>query len=96
MPPTNSIKKDKKLWKSIKDKWIRSSKGGRRGQTSARKMQLATKEYQRRGGRYLSGVKRKDTSLYNWSQPRKSSKKSSKKTRPMRSRKPRKSMKQSK
>lgn len=74
MPRSSSVKRNKKLWSSIKNKWVKSAKGGAKGKTSARKMQLATKEYQKRGGKYGSAVKRKSTSLYNWSQPKRSRK----------------------
>lgn len=33
-------------WERIKDKWLRSDKGGISGKWSARKAQLATREYQ--------------------------------------------------
>lgn len=59
-----AIKTNKKLWESIKRKYIRGNKGGVAGKNSARKMQLAVKEYKSRGGRY-SGSK-KQTSLYKW------------------------------
>lgn len=59
-----AIKTNKKLWESIKRKYIRRSKGGVPGKNSARKMQLAVKEYKSRGGKYSGS--RKTTSLYKW------------------------------
>ena len=52
-----AIKTNPKLWESIKLKWIRSDKAGVSGKNSARKMQLAAKEYKSRGGTY-SGSKK--------------------------------------
>jgi len=40
--------------KAIVKKWIAGSKGGPAGKISARKMQLAAKEYKARGGGYTS------------------------------------------
>ena len=45
------------LWKTIKNKFQRSSLGGLSGQWSARKAQLAVKEYKEKGGKYI-GKKR--------------------------------------
>lgn len=60
-----AIKSNPKLWETIKNKWIRGSKAGSPGQVSARKMQLAVKEYKAKGGRYVGGSKTK-TSLSKW------------------------------
>ena len=62
-----SAKRDKpELWERIKDKWMRSDKGGKSGFWSARKSQFATKEYQQQGGGYI-GPKKKDNKLSIWS-----------------------------
>lgn len=62
-----AIKTNPKLWESIKNKWIRSSKAGAPGKISARKMQLAVQEYKRRGGKYKnSKSNRRSTSLHKW------------------------------
>jgi len=42
------------LRKAIVKKWIAGNKGGSAGQNSARKMQLAAKEYKARGGGYTA------------------------------------------
>jgi hypothetical protein len=56
---------DPGLWETVKRSVTRGSKGGRAGQWSARKAQLAVQEYKRRGGGYEGG-KRKDNSLSQW------------------------------
>ena len=56
---------DPKLWDEVKAEVTQGGKGGRKGQWSARKAQLATQEYQRRGGGY-EGEKRSDNSLQQW------------------------------
>ena len=61
-----AIKSNPKLWESVKKKWIRGSKGGPAGKISARKMQLAVKEYKSRGGKYKSSKPKTRTSLYKW------------------------------
>jgi hypothetical protein len=60
-----AVPKNPRLWKEIKEKWHRGSKGGKAGQWNARKAQLAVQEYKRRGGTY-SGPKRRDSSLAIW------------------------------
>ncbi len=62
---TISIKSNPKLWESIKKKVKRSSKGGPSGKWSARKAQLAVKEYKSRGGKY-KGKKSRTNSLRKW------------------------------
>jgi hypothetical protein len=52
------------LWKTIKNKVQRSSKGGLPGQWSARKAQLAVKEYKEKGGKYIG--KKGNNSLHKW------------------------------
>ena len=58
-------KTDSDLWETVKGEIIRGSKGGRRGQWSARKAQMAVQEYKRRGGGYV-GDKSDDNSLEEW------------------------------
>ena len=43
-------KSDPALWESVKSEVTAGDKGGQPGQWSARKAQLATAEYKRRGG----------------------------------------------
>lgn len=54
-----------KLWEKVKEKVTKGSKGGKPGQWSARKAQMATAEYEREGGGF-KGEKRKDNSLKQW------------------------------
>jgi hypothetical protein len=56
---------DPRLWKLIVEKIKKGSKGGKRNQWSARKAQLAVKEYKKKGGGYV-GKKSKSNSLVNW------------------------------
>jgi hypothetical protein len=56
---------DPDLWETVKRSITSSDKGGRKGQWSARKAQLAVQEYKRRGGGYV-GAKRDDNSLRQW------------------------------
>lgn len=58
-------KTDPKLWETVKEEVTRSPKGGRPGQWSARKAQLATQEYKAEGGRY-KGRKSADNHLAEW------------------------------
>lgn len=58
-------KTDPKLWERVKTKVTKSSKGGKPGQWSARKAQLATSAYQKQGGDYEGG-KSKDNQLKQW------------------------------
>ncbi len=58
-------KSDPKLWEKVKAKVTKGSRGGRPGQWSARKAQLATHEYQEAGGGYV-GEKADDNSLQQW------------------------------
>ena len=53
------------LWERIKNKWLKSDKGGEPNKWNARKAQLSTKEYQDKGGGYI-GPKKKDNSLSKW------------------------------
>jgi hypothetical protein len=72
-------KTNMKLWKRIVASVKASSKGGRPGQWSARKAQIATKRYKAAGGGY-SGKKSSKNKLSKWSKQKwrtKSGKKSS-------------------
>ena len=46
-------KSDPKLWEQVKAEITSGDKGGKPGQWSARKAQMASHEYQKRGGGYL-------------------------------------------
>lgn len=56
---------DPELWEKVKRSVTAGDKGGRKGQWSARKAQLAVQEYKRRGGGY-AGAKQDDNSLGQW------------------------------
>ena len=58
-------KTDPKLWDKTKEKVTKSDKGGKAGQWSARKAQLATQEYKKAGGGY-AGKKTDDNHLKQW------------------------------
>ncbi|MEH3144221.1 MAG: hypothetical protein PGN34_02470 [Methylobacterium frigidaeris] len=58
-------KTDPKLWDKVKKKVTQSSKGGKPGQWSARKAQLATHDYKEAGGGY-EGKKSDDNHLTQW------------------------------
>ena len=61
------IRTNPKLWESVKKKVTRGSKGGKPGQWSARKAQLAVAEYKKRGGGYgKNSAKPRNTSLGKW------------------------------
>ena len=60
-------KTDPKLWDKIKGEVTAGDKGGRPGQWSARKAQLASTEYQKAGGGY-KGAKAPDNSLEEWTE----------------------------
>lgn len=63
-------KTDPELWQQVKDEVTESDKGGRPGQWSARKAQLAVQEYKRRGGGYdeESGPDKEETHLQEWTE----------------------------
>ena len=64
---TKSAKKtNDKMWKSIVSSVKSGSAGGRPGQWSARKAQIATKRYKKKGGGY-KGAKSSSNSLSKWS-----------------------------
>jgi hypothetical protein len=58
---------DPKLWEKVKAKVTKGSKGGKAGDWSARKAQLAVHEYKEAGGGY-KGEKSDDNSLHQWSE----------------------------
>jgi hypothetical protein len=58
-------KSDPKLWDKVKTEVTQDDKGGKPGQWSARKAQMAVQEYKKRGGGYDGGDK-EDTSLRTW------------------------------
>ncbi|MGD2170184.1 MAG: hypothetical protein PVI40_08105 [Chlamydiota bacterium] len=60
-----AVKSDAKLWQQIKNKVQASNKGGKPGQWSARKAQLAAKLYKEAGGKY-KGKKSASLSLNKW------------------------------
>ena len=55
------------LWETVKAELKESSKGGKAGEWSARKAQLAVQEYKKRGGGYR-GRKAQDNSLQQWTE----------------------------
>ena len=59
-------KTNEKMWKSIVASVKAGSAGGRPGQWSARKAQIATKRYKKRGGGY-KGAKSYSNRLSKWS-----------------------------
>jgi hypothetical protein len=59
------IRTNPELWTRVKAEVMRSSKGGRPGQWSARKAQLSVKLYKDRGGKY-HGAKDPKNSLHQW------------------------------
>lgn len=58
-------KSDPALWERVKAKVTRGSKGGKPGQWSARKAQMAVQEYKKAGGGY-EGRKDPDNHLQQW------------------------------
>lgn len=62
---SSAKKSNPKLWERIKKRVQAGSKGGRKGEWSARKAQIATRLYKEAGGKYV-GPKKKDNSLTKW------------------------------
>ena len=58
-------KTNPKLWETVKAKVTRGAKGGKPGQWSARKAQMAVAEYKEQGGGY-EGRKSKSNHLQQW------------------------------
>ncbi len=61
-----AIKSNPSLWEKVKRSVTKGTKGGPSGKWSARKAQLAVKEYKRLGGSY-KGKKQQANSLSKWS-----------------------------
>jgi len=62
---TRATRANPRLWERIKDEVTASDKGGRPGQWSARKAQIAVAKYKKAGGKYV-GPKSRDNSLTKW------------------------------
>lgn len=60
-------KTDPALWEKVKAEVTAAAKGGKKGQWSARKAQLAVAEYRKRGGDYV-GARDADNSLHQWTE----------------------------
>ena len=60
-------KTDPALWETVKDEVTRDAKGGKAGEWSARKAQMAVAEYKKRGGGY-KGKRDPHNSLHEWSE----------------------------
>ncbi len=58
-------KTDPKLWEKVKTKVTKGDHGGKPGQWSARKAQMASSEYKKEGGGY-KGAKSDDNHLQQW------------------------------
>ncbi|WP_237477758.1 hypothetical protein [Lichenibacterium dinghuense] len=58
-------KTDPKLWEKVKEEVTEGDKGGKPGQWSARKAQMAVQEYKHEGGGY-EGKKSEDNHLVQW------------------------------
>ncbi|WP_201837679.1 hypothetical protein [Microvirga zambiensis] len=58
-------KTNPRLWETVKAKITRGAKGGKPGEWSARKAQMAVAEYKEKGGGY-EGRKSKDNHLQQW------------------------------
>jgi hypothetical protein len=58
---------DPELWEKVKEEITKGGKGGRKGEWSARKAQLAVAAYKKRGGGYQGGQS-KDNSLRQWTE----------------------------
>jgi hypothetical protein len=62
---SSAKKTDPKLWEEVKKEVTESDKGGKPGQWSARKAQMAVQEYKHEGGGY-EGEKTEDNHLVQW------------------------------
>ena len=60
-------KTDPKLWEKVKAEVTAGDKGGKPGQWSARKAQMAVREYEKRGGGYI-GPRDPHNSLHEWTE----------------------------
>lgn len=64
---SSAKKTDPELWEAVKKEITESDKGGEPGQWSARKAQMAVKEYKKRGGGYEDdGPDQAETDLHEW------------------------------
>lgn len=67
--PQSAERSDPNLWDEVKAEVTAGARGGKPGQWSARKAQLAVAEYKRRGGEYEeSGLAQDETDLHQWTQ----------------------------
>ena len=62
---TTAEKTDPELWEKVKEEVTEGDKGGKPGQWSARKAQMAVQEYKHEGGGY-KGEKSEDNHLVQW------------------------------
>jgi len=60
-------KTDPELWEKVKNEITAGAKGGKKGQWSARKAQMAAQEYKKRGGGYV-GEQDDHNSLHEWTE----------------------------
>jgi len=67
-PREAAQREDPELWDRVKRRVKAGSKGGRRKQWSARKAQLAVREYKAEGGSYKAARKNPSNSLTQWTQ----------------------------
>jgi hypothetical protein len=56
------------LWERVKQTYLEGDKGGRKGQWSARKAQLAVLEYKKLGGGYIGEMTSQAKSLKDWTE----------------------------
>ena len=61
-------KTDPALWDKVKQEVTAGDKGGRPGQWSARKAQMAVREYEKRGGGYVGPRDDAHNSLHQWTE----------------------------
>lgn len=61
-------KTDPKLWEIVKAEVTAGDKGGKPGQWSARKAQMAVREYEKRGGGYVGPRDDAHNSLHQWTE----------------------------
>ena len=61
-------KTDPTLWEKVKAEVTGGAKGGKAGQWSARKAQMAVQEYKKRGGGYLGEKDDAHNSLHQWTE----------------------------
>ncbi|WP_375403884.1 DUF5872 domain-containing protein [uncultured Sphingomonas sp.] len=61
-------KADPALWEKVKHEITAGAKGGKAGQWSARKAQMAVQEYKHRGGEYVGNKDDAHNSLHQWTE----------------------------